>query len=97
MISNDSESIDRLTTDLYTAISFAPGEKPDLNRLRGLFLPPGILINNNEDHPVIWDLEEFSETYQRQIDSGAVVSFIEKEIVDRTERFGTIAHRFSTL
>jgi hypothetical protein len=93
---NNLEALDILTAELYAAISFEAGGKPDLEKLKGLFLPQGLLINNNEEHPVIWDPEEFSATYRQQIDSGAVLAFFEKEIAGRTELFGTIAHRFST-
>jgi hypothetical protein len=93
---NDREAIDLLTADLYASISFRPGETPDLERLASLFLLPGLLINNNGEEPVVWDVAAFSETYREQIAAGAVHSFMEEEITDRTELFGNVAHRFST-
>ena len=90
------ESLDQLTQDLYAAISFRSGEAPDLERLPSLFLLPGVLINNNGEEPVIWDVAGFMETYRQQTAAGAVHSFMEEEITDRTELFGAIAHRFST-
>jgi hypothetical protein len=93
---DDREAIDLLTTDLYAAISFRPGGKPDLDRLKGLFRLPGILVNNNGEEPVVWDVEGFVHTYGQQIDGGSVHSFMEEEITDRTELFGAVAHRFST-
>jgi hypothetical protein len=92
----DLEAIALLTRDLYAAISFEEGEKPNLDRLKNLFLSPGNLINNNEEHPMIWDLEAFIETYRQQISGGAVHSFIEEELSEQTELFGSVAHRFST-
>jgi len=41
-------------------------------------------------------VEGFIADYRQQIDSGAVISFREREITGRTELFGTVAHRFST-
>jgi hypothetical protein len=94
---NDREAIDLLTADLYAAISFEADGEPDLEKLKRLFLPQGLLINNNsEEYPVIWDPEEFIATYRQQIESGAVLSFLEKEIAGRTDLFGTVAHRLST-
>ena len=93
---NDREDLDLLTADLYAAISFRPGGAPALEELKSLFLLPGILINNNGDAPVVWDVAGFMETYRQQIAAGAVRSFMEEEITDRTELFGAIAHRFST-
>ena len=92
----DLQEIDQLTKELYAAISFEPGGQPGLDRLPGLFQPPGTLINNNGKEPVIWDVAGFMETYRQQIAAGAVHSFMEEEITDRTELFGAIAHRFST-
>ena len=93
---NDLEAIDALTRDLYAAISFEEGEKPDLDGLKGLFLSPGNLINNNEENPMVWDLEAFVETYRQQLSGGAVHSFVEEEISAQTDLFGSVAHRFST-
>jgi hypothetical protein len=90
------EALDQLTRDLYAAISFKPGEEPDLEGLKRLFWPPGLLINNNEANPVVWEVEGFIATYRQQIESGAVLSFLEKEIAGRTDLFGTVAHRLST-
>lgn len=92
----DLQEIDQLTKELYAAISFKPGGQPGLDRLPGLFQSPGTLINNNGDQPVVWDPEDFIETYRQQIESGAVVSFVEEEISSRTELFGAVAQRFST-
>jgi hypothetical protein len=93
---NDREALDLLTADLYAAISFRPGQEPNLEKLKSIFLLPGRLINNNAPAPVVWDVRDFSETYREQIASGAVQSFMEEEITDRTELFGNVAHRFST-
>jgi hypothetical protein len=93
---DELESLDLLTRDLYASISFTPGRHPDLNRLKSLFLPPGKLINNNEEEPLVWDVEAFAEIYRHQIATGAVASFAEEEITGRTDIFANIAHRFST-
>jgi hypothetical protein len=93
---NDREALDLLTADLYAAISFRPGEAPDLGKLESLFLLPGVLINNNGETPVVRDVAGFSETYRQQIAAGAVKSFMEEEITERTDLFGAIAQRFST-
>jgi hypothetical protein len=93
---DDLEAIDQLTRDLYAAISFRPGGAPDLGKLESLFLLPGVLINNNGETPVVRDVAGFTETYRQQIAAGAVYSFMEEELAERTELFGAIAQRFST-
>ena len=41
-------------------------------------------------------VDQFIKAFQEQLSSGTVSSFHEKEVADRTEIFGKIAHRFST-
>lgn len=89
------ESIVRST---YEAISFPEGKKPDWDRLQSLFLPQSKLIPTGrsngtsridfrsvEDHFKGGILERFSNQ-----------QFVEYEIHSVTERFGDIAHVFST-
>ncbi len=91
----DLIEIEELTEALYSCISFFQGESPDLVRLRGLFIEKGILINNNDD-PLIFTIDSFVDAIDYQISAGSLKSFSEREIAERTEIFGNIAHRFST-
>ncbi len=90
----DMIEIDRLTESLYSCISFRKGEHPDLKRLRGLFIDKGMLINNNDD-PLIFTIDQFVNAIGYQISAGSLKSFSEREVAERTEIFGKIAHRFS--
>ena len=89
------KQIDLVTDALYSSICFEVGGKPELDKLRTLFITEGKLINNNES-PIILSVDQFIEVFNEQLSSGAVKSFYEAEISSRTELFGTIAHRFST-
>jgi len=91
----DQREIDELTETLYSCISFRKGERPDLERLRGLFIEEGMLINNNDD-PLIFTIDQFVDAIDYQLLAGSLKSFSEREIAERTEIFGKIAHRFST-
>jgi len=91
----DQMKIDELTGALYSCISFRQGEKPDLARLKSLFIKEGILINNNDD-PLIFTIDQFADAIAYQISAGSLNSFSEEEVAERTEIFGKIAHRFST-
>ena len=97
----DGESIDAIVEALYEAVSFRPGEPSDWDRLRGLFHPEGRLIPPRDDASGILhvlSLEEFvesSDEYARETGLRAR-GFHEREISRRAERFGNIAHLFST-
>ena len=54
----DQMNIEDLTNSLYSCISFRQGEKPDLARLKSLFIKEGMLINNNGD-PLIFTIDQF--------------------------------------
>jgi hypothetical protein len=92
----DLMEIDELTELLYSCISFRQGERPDLERLKGLFIKVGILINNNDDDPLIFTIDNFVKAIDYQISAGSLKSFSEREVAGKTEVFGKVAHRFST-
>ena len=92
----DLMEINELTELLYSCISFRQGERPDLERLKGLFIKVGILINNNDDDPLIFTIDNFVKAIDYQISAGSLKSFSEREVAGKTEVFGKVAHRFST-
>jgi hypothetical protein len=91
----DKTKIEELTNSLYSCISFRQGEKPDLARLKSLFIKEGMLINNNGD-PLIFTIDQFVDAVGYQASAGSLKSFSEREVAERTEIFGKIAQRFST-
>ena len=97
MIEKASEltAIDRVTESLYASICFGKGGSPDLEQLRRLFIPESLLINNNDDNPVIMSVDQFIEAMDLQVSNGSLVALHETELSGRTELFGKIAHRLS--
>ena len=90
------QAIDKVTDKLYSCICFKEGTKPNLDKLKTLFIPDGKLINNNDKNPVIVSVDQFVKAVNQELSSGTLKSFYEAEISNRTEVFGKIAHRFST-
>ena len=95
---SDVKSPESIVNAAYDAISFPEGKKPDWNRLKSLFLPDSRLIptGRNSDTPRIYfrSVEEhFNRGLLEQLSSQ---QFVEYEIHSVTERFGDIAHVFST-
>ena len=86
---------------LYTSIARAPGQPFDWDRNLSLFLPSAKLIPNTEQMGgsfVIFTPGEFMEHVDRltQIGGPNNKGFQEEQISAVTERFGDIAHVFST-
>jgi hypothetical protein len=89
----------------YDAISRAPGEPSDWDRLRSLHLPDAVLVPATEqtggefrpmsvDEFIAWADAWLQET--APIGSDADHGFIEREVHAVTERYGDIAHVMST-
>jgi hypothetical protein len=93
----DGESIDSILGGLYDAISGPAGAR-DWDRLRGLFLPGARLIpaihraDGTTDVRVL-SVDEFIKASEPRLKEKG---FYEQEIHRRVERFGAVAHVFST-
>jgi hypothetical protein len=94
----DVESIDAILAALYDVISGPAGETRDWDRFRSLHIPQARLIPTGRNaqgrfgHRVM-SIQDFVDT------SGPVMEergFFESEVARTTERFGSIAHAFST-
>jgi hypothetical protein len=90
------DELDRLTREFFAAVSFEAGERPDYDAIRALFIPAGLLIRNTGDAPEVTTVDEFIAPRAALFESGALTAFYEGELEAVIERFGTVAHRFST-
>jgi heme-degrading monooxygenase HmoA len=90
------ESIDGIIKVLYEVISFRQGGKPDWDRFRGLFAPGARLIPAKKAGAQVLTPDDFIALFMRNIESGSLREFQEKEIARRTMLYGNIAHLFST-
>ncbi len=89
--------IEQLLQNLYRSICFRKGEKPTFESLRALFIPQGLLINNNNPAaPEVMSVDAFIEVVRAAIAAGGLEEFHEREIAQTIEVFGNIAHVFST-
>lgn len=90
----DVESPGALVAAAYEVISGPAGEEPDWDRFRSLFLPEAQFIRTDRVTPVpryrIRTVEEFVDPGPRG------EAFYEDEIHSVTERYGDIAHVFSS-
>ncbi|MFG2296339.1 DUF4440 domain-containing protein [Streptomyces sp. NPDC048603] len=71
------------------------GGRADVGAVREVFIPEGMIISNLGGDPVVYDLDGFIEPRERILSDGTLTEFSEWEVAERTEIFGSIAHRFS--
>jgi hypothetical protein len=93
----DVGSLDAIINSVYDTISGPRGTR-DWNRLRGLFLPGARLIPAVHRPDVaatarVLSVEEFIKASEPRLKEEG---FYEREVCRRIERFGAVAHVFST-
>jgi hypothetical protein len=99
----DVATIDDIINAAYDSISGPAGQKRDWDRERSLFIPGARLIPTvrnagdlnpkGEITPRVLDIDEYIARVDDYLKTNG---FFEKEISRRTERFGQIAHVWST-
>jgi hypothetical protein len=71
------DELERLTGEFFAAVSFEPGERPNYEAIRALFIPAGLLIRNAGDVPEVMSVDEFIALRAALVESGALTSFYE--------------------
>lgn len=94
----DVGSIDAIIAALYAVISGPAGQARDWDRMRSLFIPGGRLMPTGvrADGSVVTRIMEVNDYIATSGPMLERVGFNEREIARRVERFGHIAHVFST-
>jgi hypothetical protein len=94
----DVASIDAIVAALYDVISGPQGQKRNWNRMRSLFLPGGRLmpVGPRQAGGNVIRVMEVNDYIALSGEQLEAMGFREREIANRTERFGNIAHVFST-
>ncbi|MEZ0092200.1 GNAT family N-acetyltransferase [Streptacidiphilus sp. EB129] len=87
--------LDRLMSAFLGAFANTGGGRPRVDVIREVFVPQGMIISNAGDEPVVYDLDAFIAPRERMLTDGTLTEFSEWEAGERTEIFGSIAHRFS--
>lgn len=80
-----------LPKEVYKAISFEQGNKPDFDFLVSLFIENGLFINNKGEQPVIKTVPDYVKMIETNIDNGNIVSIKEEEISNEVIEFGNVA------
>lgn len=85
--------IDMVTAEFFGAFDNRGGKAADVDRIRRLVLPGGVIVMTGPDFTV-YTVEEFIEPRRRLLSDGRLVEFSEWETSERTEIAGDIAARF---
>lgn len=94
----DVASMDAVVAALYDVISGPAGQARDWDRMRSLFVPgarliPAVAAPDGGASARVLDVEGYIGRSRQTLERNG---FFEREIARRTERFGNIAHLFST-
>jgi hypothetical protein len=95
-VTDITAALEALIDQFFRAVSFESGERPAYGNIHDLFVDGAKLIANSSEVPEISSVDEFIAVRQRMVDSGRLTAFEEVETGAITERFGGVAHRFST-
>lgn len=87
--------IDRLVADFFAAVSFDPGQPPQLTRLRELCLGAALLVQQDGATPEVFTLEGFIASRRARHAEGSISRYRVSELWHTTERFNGVAHRAS--
>ena len=96
MMEEKINRIEIVINSLYKSISFKKGERPDLQKLKKLFIDETRLIRTTKDSHEVMSVEDFVSSFNTRIDAGEFIEFREYEIKKKIEMFGGIAQVFST-
>jgi RimJ/RimL family protein N-acetyltransferase len=94
-VSDVKAELDRLMRAFLGAFANTGGSRPNLDVVREVFIPQGMIISNVGDEPVVYDIDSFIEPREKLLTDGTMTEFSEWEVAERTEIFGSVAHRFS--
>jgi hypothetical protein len=94
----DVSSVDALVRSIYDVISGPAGKKRDYERFRSLFAPEARLVQvstapDGSRSVSLWTIDQFVAAQGAALDG---LDFFERQVAQRTERFGDIAHVLST-
>lgn len=84
--------LDAITAEFFGAFDNRDGKAADVDRIRRLVLPKGVIVNTGAQFQV-YTVEEFIAPRHKLLTEGRLVGFSEWETSERTEIVGDIATR----
>lgn len=87
------ESIDAIVSSIFAIISGEKGEEGDWELMRNIFHPEARLMTGYPDELKVFSVEDYISTFR---DNFYNMTFYEKVVQNKIERFGDLAHVLST-
>jgi ribosomal-protein-serine acetyltransferase len=87
--------IDQLIRSFFALFNNRGGSRPNLAKVRELFVREGLIAKCVASTPEISTLDDFIAPRQELLSGGALIDFEEVETSETTRVFGHIAHRVS--
>jgi hypothetical protein len=87
--------LDSVIAEMYDAVSFENGERPDWNRQDAIFAPDARLVRVHDGGVFEFGLDSYRANFEAMIDSGEMPSFWEAELWRETRLFDDVAHVLS--
>jgi hypothetical protein len=84
--------IDAVTAEFFGAFDNRGGRTADVERIRRLVLPGGVIVKAGPEFTV-YTVDEFIEPRRRLLSDGRLIEFSEWETSERTDVLGDIASR----
>ncbi|MEU1071024.1 MULTISPECIES: DUF4440 domain-containing protein [unclassified Streptomyces] len=94
-VSDVKAELDQLMRTFLGAFTNTGGTRPRVEVIREVFIPQAMIISNVGGRLVVYGLDTFIEPREKILTDGTLTEFSEWEVAERTEVFGSIAHRFS--
>ena len=91
----DKNEINNITDQFFDVFTTSDNRSPNVQKIRELFLPEGILINNTSEEPLVYTIESFIKPRERMLTNGTLNNFKEKELSHTTAIYGNLAQRMS--
>ncbi len=92
-LAQDQTEIDEITRQFFDLFTNTNNRIPDIQQIKQLFLPTGILINNTSGTPAVYNLDQFIAPRAQILTDGTLIDFMEKETAHHTEIHDNIAQR----
>lgn len=94
MLDHNLQAINQLTTRFFDLFTNLDGKVPQVELIKDMFISEGIIINNTEKAPQIYNLEGFIAPRKKILTNGTLTDFHEWESSHKTLISGSIAHRY---
>ncbi|TGA86050.1 DUF4440 domain-containing protein [Streptomyces sp. MZ04] len=94
-MSDVKAELDHLMRIFLGAFTNIGGGRANVDAVREVFIPEGMIIRNVGGELTVYDVDAFVEPREKMLTDGTLTEFSEWEVAERTEIFGSIAHRFS--